>query len=171
MRRCAGSSVGACGRCERRLAGLDNNIRVTGRIDQINRVGQNAVEIVDYKTGKPKTEEAARKDLQLSVYALAAREELGLDPVRLIYYNLQTNQSVTGEREEKQLKEVRSLIQEIAAGIRAREFPALPNFRCKTCEFRSLCPAHEARRSQSTAPATSAMPAQITAPAATLFEK
>jgi DNA helicase II / ATP-dependent DNA helicase PcrA len=150
---------------------LDHNVRVTGRIDQINRAGRDAVEIVDYKTGKPKTEEAARKDVQLSVYALAAREELDLHPVRLIYYNLQTNQGVAAERNEKQLSEVRGLIQEVAADIRAREFPALPSFRCRTCEFRSLCPAHEARHSQKTEPTAGTKPTSIAAPAATLFEQ
>ena len=35
------------------------------------------VEIVDYKTGKPKTDAQARKDLQLGIYALAAREDAG----------------------------------------------------------------------------------------------
>ena len=95
------------------------------------------MEIVDYKTGKPKTETHADKDLQLSVYALAAREELDVKPVRLVYYNLQNNECVSATRDEKQLKEVRGTIQEVAADIRAREFPARPGFICKTCEFRS----------------------------------
>ena len=60
-------------------------------MDQINRVAPGEVEIIDYKTGKPKSETHAQKDLQLSVYALAAREVLDVKPVRLIYYNLQDN--------------------------------------------------------------------------------
>jgi RecB family exonuclease len=103
------------------------------------------VEIIDYKTGKPKSETHAEKDLQLSVYALAAREVLDVKPVRLIYYNLQDNSCVFATREEKQLKDVHDTIQEVAADIRAREFPARPGFLCKYCEFRFLCPAHESR--------------------------
>lgn len=114
-------------------------------MDQINRVTQGEVEIVDYKTGRPKTEVQAQKGLQLSVYALAARENLGLEPVRLVYYNLQTNQCVTSVREEKLLNEVRGTIQEVAADIRARAFPPQPGFACKTCEFRFLCPTQELR--------------------------
>jgi DNA helicase II / ATP-dependent DNA helicase PcrA len=131
---------------------LENNVRITGRLDQINRIGPASVEIVDYKTGRPKTEADVRKEVQLGVYALAVRELLELDPARLIYYNLQTNQPVTAERTEKQLKEVRATIQEIAADIRAGEFPATPGFACKFCEFRFLCPAHEARHAQRTEP-------------------
>ena len=123
----------------------ENGIEVIGRMDQINRVAPGEVEIIDYKTGKPKSETHAEKDLQLSVYALAAREVLDVRPMRLIYYNLQDNTCVFAKREEKQLKEVHDTIQEIAADIRAREFPARPGFLCKYCEFRFLCPAHESR--------------------------
>ena len=129
----------------------DNGVELTGRMDQINRVAPGEVEIIDYKTGKPKAETHARKDLQLSVYALAAREVLDVTPVRLIYYNLQNNQCVSASRGESQLQEVRGTIQEVAADIRAREFPARPGFLCKYCEFRFLCPAHESRSAKSEA--------------------
>ncbi len=85
----------------------DNSVQVTGRMDQVNRVGPGQVEIIDYKTGKPKLEKQAQKDLQLSIYALAAREVLEVAPVRLIYYNLQNNQCVSAAREGRMLQEVR----------------------------------------------------------------
>ena len=71
---------------------LEHDVIVTGRMDQVNRIAGDKVEIIDYKTGKPKDEKAAAKDLQLGVYALAAREVLDLDPVRLVFYNLMTNE-------------------------------------------------------------------------------
>ena len=96
--------------------------------------------------GKPKTETQAQKELQLGIYALAARDALGLKPTRLVYYNLQNNQFVAATRSEKQLQELSGAIQEVAADIRAREFPANPGFFCRTCEFRFLCPEIEPRR-------------------------
>src|SRR5579859_5835010 len=45
---------------------LENNVILTGRMDQVNSLGRKDVEIVDYKTGKPKKDADARKDLQLS---------------------------------------------------------------------------------------------------------
>jgi DNA helicase-2/ATP-dependent DNA helicase PcrA len=125
---------------------LDHGVQVTGRLDQINRLEPGQAEIIDYKTGKPKTEMQAQKDLQLGIYALAAREVLGLEPTRLVYYNLQNNQCVAATRAEKQLQELLGTIQEVAADIRAREFPAAPGFFCRTCEFRFLCPEIEPRR-------------------------
>jgi DNA helicase-2/ATP-dependent DNA helicase PcrA len=139
---------------------LENNVQVTGRIDQVNfidplpgvgalgRVDAKSaeVEIVDYKTGRPKTEEKARKDLQLGIYALAAREGLDLNATLLVYHSLQNNERVTAGREDKQLAQVRSTIQEVAADIRAREFPPRPGFQCRSCDYWSLCPAQEAGR-------------------------
>ena len=53
---------------------LDHEIVVTGRMDQVNRIGKGEVEIIDYKTGSPSdAKKAAANDLQLGIYALAAR--------------------------------------------------------------------------------------------------
>ncbi len=83
---------------------------------------------------------------------MAAREDLELEPVRLVYYNLQTNEVVAATRDEKALNQVRGAIQEVAADIRAREFPLKPGFICKTCEYRFLCPSQESRCGQSLEP-------------------
>jgi DNA helicase II / ATP-dependent DNA helicase PcrA len=122
---------------------LEHDVIVTGRMDQVNRLDGNQVEIIDYKTGRPKDAKAAAKDLQLGVYALAAEEVLDLDPVRLVFYNLMTNEAVAATREAKALKETKEKIAEVADLIRAREFPAKPGFGCGFCDYKPLCPAHE----------------------------
>jgi DNA helicase-2/ATP-dependent DNA helicase PcrA len=142
---CLSTPAHVAGQERRFTIHCENGVELIGRMDQINRIAAGEVEIIDYKTGKPKLESHAKKDLQLSVYALAAREVLDVTPVRLIYYNLQNNQCVSAARDEKQLQEVRGTIQEVACDIRAREFPARPGYICKNCEFRFLCPAHESR--------------------------
>lgn len=140
---CLAASTNVAGQEKRFTIHCEHGVDLIGRMDQINRIAAGEVEIIDYKTGKPKTEAHAAKDLQLSVYALAAHEVLDVTPVRLIYYNLQTNECVSASRDAKQLQEVRGTIQEVAGDIRAREFPARPGFVCKNCEFRFVCPAHE----------------------------
>jgi DNA helicase-2/ATP-dependent DNA helicase PcrA len=122
---------------------LENDVIVTGRMDQINRINGSAVEIIDYKTGKPKDAKAAANDLQLGVYALAAQEVLDLDPTRLVFYNLATNETAAGTRDAKGLKETKECIAEVADLIRAKEFPAKPGFGCNFCDYKALCPAHE----------------------------
>jgi DNA helicase II / ATP-dependent DNA helicase PcrA len=122
---------------------LEHDVIVTGRMDQVNRIEGNQVEIIDYKTGRPKDVKAAAKDLQLGVYALAAEEVLDLDPVRLVFHNLMTNEAVAATRDAKALKETKEKIAEVADLIRAREFPAKPGFGCGFCDYKPLCPAHE----------------------------
>jgi len=123
---------------------LDNNVIIKGRIDQINSLGNKRdVEIVDYKTGRPKKDADARKDLQLSLYALAVKEILELEPVRLVFHYLQNNQRQETTRDAKQLDEAQKIVQEAAADIRAGEFPAKRGFVCRSCAYKPICPAHE----------------------------
>jgi len=123
---------------------LDNNVIIKGRIDQINATGNKGdVEIVDYKTGRPKKDADAKKDLQLSLYALAVKEILELEPVRLVFHYLQNNQRQETTRDAKQLDEAQRVVQEAAADIRAGEFPAKRGFVCRNCAYKPICPAHE----------------------------
>jgi DNA helicase-2/ATP-dependent DNA helicase PcrA len=122
---------------------LENNITIIGRMDQVNSLGRKDVEIIDYKTGKPKKDADAKKDLQLSLYALAAKEIFEWNPVRLVFHYLQNNQIQVTTRDAKQLDEAQKIVQEAAADIRAGEFPPNPGFVCRTCAYRPICPAHE----------------------------
>src|ERR1700733_12977157 len=122
---------------------MDNDIVLKGRMDQVNRIGPGEEEIVDYKTGRPRDEAKAKKDVQLSVYALAAREVFDWNPARLTLHFLQKNHPVSATRDDKQLKKVRAEIQEAAADIRAGQFPAKPGFACRYCDYESICPARE----------------------------
>jgi DNA helicase-2/ATP-dependent DNA helicase PcrA len=122
---------------------LENNVIVKGRIDQINSLGRKDVEIVDYKTGKAKKDSEANKDLQLSIYAIAAKEIFELNPVRLVFHYLQDNKRQATTRSAKQLTEAQKIVQEVAAEIRAGQFAAKPGFQCRSCAYRPICPAHE----------------------------
>ena len=122
------------------------DIVLEGRIDQINPVKPQEpelVQLVDYKTGRPRTQKDADKSLQLSVYALAARNQMGLEPESLVFYNLTNNQAVASVRTDKELDAVRQKILGVAEEIRGMTFPAKPGFACRYCEFVPVCPAHE----------------------------
>ncbi|MGH9740909.1 MAG: ATP-dependent helicase, partial [Candidatus Acidiferrum sp.] len=122
---------------------LENNVTIIGRMDQVNSLGSNDVEIIDYKTGKPKKDADAKKDLQLSLYALAAKEIFEWNPVRLVFHYLQNNQMQVTTRDAKQLDEAQKIVLEAAADIRAGEFPPKPGFVCRNCAYKPICPAHE----------------------------
>ncbi len=122
---------------------LDPEIVVVGRIDQVNRIGRKEYEIVDYKTGRPKDAKKAADDLQLSIYALAARDVLEIEPTRLTFYNLMTNETVYTARDAKALAGAKQRIAEVADRIRGGDFAAKPGYGCANCDYKPICPAHE----------------------------
>ncbi len=129
------------------------DVVLEGRIDQINPLGllgvdgkrslKPAVELVDYKTGKPRTQQDADKSLQLSIYALAARRVLGIDPARLTFYNLTNNEPVSTVRTVKGLEKAVEEVRGVAENVRSLLFAPTPGFVCKRCDFVPICPAHE----------------------------
>ena len=101
--------------------------------------------ITDYKTGRPKSQEDADKSLQLSIYALAAREKWGYHADQIVFYNLDENSSVVTRRSESPTAGLQAEVEEVARKIAAEEFDAKPGFYCTFCAYRSLCPATEKR--------------------------
>jgi DNA helicase-2/ATP-dependent DNA helicase PcrA len=116
-----------------------------GRVDQINPFGDgdHSVELVDYKTGRPRSQKDADHSLQLSVYALAARDGMKMKPLRLAFYNLTDNQPVWTVRTHQDLDKALREIREVAEQIRQMIFHPTPGFACKWCDYQSICPAHE----------------------------
>ena len=122
------------------------DVVLEGRIDQINPAEQRnprLVQLIDYKTGRPRSQKDADKSLQLSIYALAARDQMGLEPEGLIFYNLTSNQPVASVRTQKELDAVQQKILAVAEEIRRMIFSPAPGFACRYCEFLPVCPAHE----------------------------
>jgi DNA helicase II / ATP-dependent DNA helicase PcrA len=119
--------------------------KVVGRIDRIDQLSNGRVVITDYKTGRPKSQEDADRSLQLSIYALAAREKWGYHADQIVFYNLEDNSSIVTRRTESQLQECKREVEEVAQKIAAEEFDAKPGFYCTFCAYRSLCPATEKR--------------------------
>ncbi|HWK30736.1 MAG TPA: PD-(D/E)XK nuclease family protein, partial [Terriglobales bacterium] len=117
------------------------DVIVRGRMDRIDEV-EGGVHIVDYKTGKPKDDDVAKKSLQLGIYALAARQN-GMAPVSMSFYNLEDNSLGTTTPNKSDLVKIESQVQEVAQKIRRGEFEAKKGFQCRQCAYRVICPAHE----------------------------
>jgi DNA helicase-2/ATP-dependent DNA helicase PcrA len=119
--------------------------KVAGRIDRIDRSPDGSVNIVDYKTGKGRSQEDADESLQLSIYAMAADEKWGYRVGSLVFHNLEGNVPVFSKRTEFQLEEARQRVRNVARGIAEGNFKPKPDFYCNFCAFRGLCPAREKR--------------------------
>jgi DNA helicase-2/ATP-dependent DNA helicase PcrA len=118
---------------------------LVGRIDRIDSISGDRVVITDYKTGRPKSQEDADQSLQLSLYALAAKQKWGYDVERLVFHNLEGNTQVSTVRRDMQLEEAKFRVIEVAGKIQAGEFQPKPGFHCASCAYRLLCPRTEKR--------------------------
>jgi len=117
--------------------------KVAGRIDRMDRAADGTVTIVDYKTGKARPQEDADESLQLSIYAIAAREKWGYQVGEVVFHNLEGNVEVVSKRTDFQLEQARERVYGAAQHIAEGNFSPKLGFHCTFCAFRGLCPARE----------------------------
>ncbi|HUB75371.1 MAG TPA: PD-(D/E)XK nuclease family protein [Solirubrobacteraceae bacterium] len=132
---------------------------VRGRVDRVDRLegvacgagppsiraGAGArYELIDYKTSRPKTAEQLDRDVQLSLYALAAREDWGLECSQQAYYYVLDDLKVQVAGAERDLEAVERAVLEVGEGIMAQAFEPTPSAAvCAMCDYRIVCPVAE----------------------------
>jgi len=73
-----------------------DGVHLSGTIDRMDRIPGGGYEIIDYKTNRRLPPKAVvDRDLQLSIYFLAAKEIWGIEPERLTLYFLLPGQRMT----------------------------------------------------------------------------
>ena len=117
-----------------------DSILVVGKIDRIDDLDSGSVEIIDYKTGKSKSQKDADSDLQMSIYAEAVKQTSGTIPERLTFCYLDSNENRTTSRNEDQLAEAMSIIHDTAAQIRNERFDPVDGNHCRSCDYTWNCP-------------------------------
>jgi DNA helicase-2/ATP-dependent DNA helicase PcrA len=115
-----------------------------GRVDRVDRHPDGTFELIDYKTGRAKTEQELREDVQLSVYQMGARESWGIETSAQSYFYVLTGERVPVEHSDEELERVRATVSEIAGGILKQRFEPTPSPEiCSFCDYRIICPAAE----------------------------
>ncbi len=114
-----------------------------GRVDRVDRLPEGGWELIDYKTGPPKTASQLERDVQLSLYAVAAREAWQLDTARGAYYYVLDDAKVPVERDTDR-DWIEEITTEVAEGILSQGFEPTPSITaCAMCDYRLVCPAAE----------------------------
>jgi DNA helicase II / ATP-dependent DNA helicase PcrA len=116
-----------------------------GRVDRVDLLPGGEYELIDYKTGRPKSAAQLAEDVQLSLYAVGAREAWSLEASQQAYYYVLDDQKVTVDTEGGDRSQwIREVATEVAEGILSQGFEPTPSFAaCSVCDYRLVCPAAE----------------------------
>ena len=113
---------------------------VTGRIDRADKLPDGTLEIIDYKSGKSKSQKDVDKDQQLMIYAMAVKECFNLSASKLTLYFLDDDLRVTTEPDDAKLEKMRDKIIEIADNVNQSDFGPTPSkFTCPFCPYKKIC--------------------------------
>lgn len=132
-----------------------DGVTVSGIIDRMDRHPDGMYEIIDYKTSRRLPPlKAVERDLQLSIYSLAAYEVWGIRPGKLTLYFLLPGQPLSSVRTPADAEATRARIASVAQKIKTGEFAPRENPLCDWCDYQALCPifAHRFRREDGSAP-------------------
>jgi DNA helicase-2/ATP-dependent DNA helicase PcrA len=104
------------------------------------------VTITDYKSSDvrdpARARQRARESLQLTIYAMGYEALTGRLPDAVQLHFLESGLVGRAEVDDGRLAKARDQIRQAAAGIRAREFGARPDYlACSYCAFREICPS------------------------------
>ena len=115
-----------------------------GRVDRVDRLPDGGYELIDYKTGRPKSVAQLREDVQLSLYAVGAREAWDLDASRQSYLYVLDDEKVPVPQEEIDRDWIADTVAEVGEGISSQGFEPTPSYAaCSICDYRIVCPAAE----------------------------
>jgi DNA helicase II / ATP-dependent DNA helicase PcrA len=115
-----------------------------GRVDRVDRLPDGGYELIDYKTGRPKSATQLREDVQLALYSVAAAEAWDLDASQQAYLYVLDDTKVPLPSDDVDREWISDTVFEVADGILGQGFEPTPSYAaCSMCDYRIACPAAE----------------------------
>ena len=123
---------------------------ITGKIDRIDKIENDAFEVIDYKTTKKMpAQKSIDTDLQLSLYHLGLtnrwpkiKEESR--PVKVSLYYLKHGEKLSSLRSSDDLAQTKEgaieMLEKIQKAHSEQKFPPVPNALCDWCAYQRWCP-------------------------------
>jgi len=109
-----------------------------GAIDRVDEV-DGGVEVIDYKTGRPKQKLEWKDRRQLILYQLFLEEVLQIKVLSLKYYYVEGGSSVAFSPKDKEKDKLKLEVSAQIKEIKERHFVPKPSQMCKFCDFQNIC--------------------------------
>ena len=110
-----------------------------GRVDRVDRLPDGGYELIDYKTGRPKSATQLRDDVQLALYAVAAEEAGDLEASQQAYLYVLDDAKVPLPSGDVDREWISETVFEVADGILGLGFEPTPSYAaCSMCDFESI---------------------------------
>ena len=115
-----------------------------GRVDRVDKLADGGYELIDYKTGRPRTQAQLRDDVQLSLYAVAAREAWSVESSSEAYHYVLDDEKVRVPAADIDRDWIAETVARVAEGIEGQGFEPTPSVQaCGWCDYRIACPVAE----------------------------
>lgn len=141
---------------ERKVIGIEksftlhiNSREIKGRFDRVEELPDGTLRVIDYKTFRVRSQEEVDQDLQLSVYALAGREELNKEVSELVMLFLvdESLTEVVTRRGEGELKTSAKTIELLSERVLSGDYTPTPSReKCGGCPYRRICDVSAVKR-------------------------
>ena len=120
-------------------------LKIGGKIDRVDDLGNGMIEIIDYKTGRVPSKRKLDTNLQLSMYAIAATQikeapfNRTPEQIKLSLYFFDTQEKISTTRTAEQLEKDMETIRKIAKEIETSDFKCSGSELCLNCEYKLFC--------------------------------
>ncbi len=126
---------------EQRINVEINNVNIFGYIDRLDKLDEESLELIDYKSGKkPPDKDRLLKNMQLSIYKIAAEKMYDMKVKKQTIYDLRTNTSFSVLQDQEQIEQTLDVIYDVSRGITNQEFEPRKNNLCDYCDYQNICP-------------------------------
>jgi DNA helicase-2/ATP-dependent DNA helicase PcrA len=121
---------------------FENNVRVEGKMDRVDKLPSGKLRVIDFKVGETK-EPGPWEVFQLQLYALACERTLDTDVADCRFQFLSSNETVPVEFNDKIRDESLTRLRNVIEQMKGQEYEPNPGEYCDRCDFRGFCPAVE----------------------------